>query len=135
VGDREILVQVAPDVPSVYADRELIELTLRQLVDNALKYSGARSPVRLSAELEEGRVVASVSDKGPGIPETLQERIFEKLYRGSNSRHHVPGAGMGLAIAKEIIHAHGGELWVDSVPGEGSTFRFSLQVAPHGGAV
>jgi signal transduction histidine kinase len=73
-------------------------------------------------------VVVSVADHGPGIAESEQTRIFEKFYRAEASRQ-IPGAGLGLVIAREIIHAHGGEIWVESKPGEGSIFQFSLPAA------
>ena len=126
VEDRKIPLNIAPDLPSVWVDGELIEVALRQLVDNALKYSPASSPVTLTAEAKDGRVIVSVGDRGPGIPEAEQSRIFEKFYRADAARHQIPGAGLGLVIAREIIHAHGGEIWVDSKPGEGSVFQFSL---------
>ena len=128
VEDRKVRVNIAPGLPRVWVDGELIEVVLRQLVDNALKYSPAGSPVSLAAESKDGRVIVSVSDRGPGIPEAEQSRIFEKFYRAEASRQ-IPGAGLGLVIAREIIHAHGGEIWVDSKPGEGSTFQFSLPSA------
>ena len=128
VEDRKVRVNIAPGLPRVWVDGELIEVALRQLVDNALKYSPAGSPVSLAAESKDGRVIVSVSDRGPGIPEAEQSRIFEKFYRAEASRQ-IPGAGLGLVIAREIIHAHGGEIWVDSKPGEGSTFQFSLPSA------
>ena len=126
VEDRKIQVNIAAGLPPVWVDGELIEVALRQLIDNALKYSPAGSPVALAAESKEGRVIVSVADHGPGIPEAEQSRIFEKFYRAEASRHQIPGAGLGLVIAREIIHAHGGEIWVDSKPGEGSIFEFSL---------
>jgi two-component system sensor histidine kinase KdpD len=126
VEDRKIQVNIAAGLPPVWVDGELIEVALRQLIDNALKYSPAGSPVSLAAESKEGRVIVSVADHGPGIPEAEQSRIFEKFYRAEASRHQIPGAGLGLVIAREIIHAHGGEIWVDSKPGEGSIFEFSL---------
>ena len=129
VEDRKVQVNIATGLPRVWVDGELIEVALRQLVDNALKYSPAGSPVSLAAEAKDGRVIVSVSDRGPGIPEAEQSRIFEKFYRAEASRHQIPGAGLGLVIAREIIHAHGGEIWVDSKPGEGSTFQFSLPSA------
>jgi two-component system sensor histidine kinase KdpD len=124
--DRHIDVKLPSGLPPVWADRELIEIALRQLIDNALKYSPRDSPVSVSAELSDNRVVVSVADRGPGIPEEEQTRIFEKFYRADASRHQIPGAGLGLVIAREIIQVHGGEIWVESKPGEGSTFRFSL---------
>jgi two-component system sensor histidine kinase KdpD len=129
VEDRKIQVNIAAGLPPVWVDAELIEVALRQLVDNALKYSPHGSPVSLTAGSKDGRVMLSVADQGPGIPEAEQSRIFEKFYRADASRHQIPGAGLGLVIAREIIHAHGGEIWVESQPGEGSIFQFTLPVA------
>jgi len=126
VEDRKIELKIASGLPPVWVDGELIEVALRQLVDNAFKYSPAGSPVSLTAELRDNRVVVSVGDHGPGIPEAEQSRIFEKFYRAEAARHQIPGAGLGLVIAREIIHAHGGEIWVDSKPGEGAVFQLSL---------
>ncbi|HTS46335.1 MAG TPA: ATP-binding protein [Bryobacteraceae bacterium] len=123
--ERAIQVRISSRIPPIWVDRELIEVALRQLIDNALKYSPPDTPVRVEAEAESGRVIVSVADSGPGIPEAEQTRIFEKFYRADAARH-VPGAGLGLVIAREIIHANGGEIWVESKPGEGSIFRFSV---------
>jgi signal transduction histidine kinase len=89
--------------------------------------------VSVAAESSDHRVVVSVADRGPGIPEEEQARIFEKFYRAETSRHQIPGAGLGLVIAREIIQVHGGEIWLESKPGEGSIFRFSLPASPGGG--
>jgi two-component system sensor histidine kinase KdpD len=126
VRERSIDVNLASDLPAVLVDRELIEIALRQLIDNALKYSPRDSAVSVAAESSDGRVIISVRDRGPGIPDEEQSRIFEKFYRAEASRHQIPGAGLGLVIAREIIQVHGGEIWVESQPGQGSTFRFSL---------
>jgi len=127
--ERHIEVQLDSGIPSVDADEELVSLVLQQLVDNALKYSPANSPLVISARENEGSVVISVADQGPGIPEHEQARIFEKFYRGHANRESTPGTGMGLTIAREIVLAHGGRIWVDSQPGHGSTFSFSLPLA------
>ena len=126
VRERSIDVRLMPGLPRIWADRELIEIALRQLIDNAIKYSPRDSPVSVAAELKGDRVVVSVADRGPGIPEEEQSRIFEKFYRAEASRHQIPGAGLGLVIAREIIQVHGGEIWVESAPGQGSIFRFSM---------
>ena len=133
IDDRRIDVKLPSDLPAIWADRELIEIALRQLIDNALKYSPRDSPVSVAAESSDHRVVVSVADRGPGIPEEEQTRIFEKFYRAETSRHQIPGAGLGLVIAREIIQVHGGEIWLESKPGEGSIFRFSLPASPGGG--
>ena len=126
---RTVSVNIPPGIPPIWVDRELIEVALRQLIDNALKYAPLDSPVRVEAQSEGGRVIVSVADRGPGIAEAEQTRIFEKFYRADASRHQVPGAGLGLVIAREIVHMHGGEIWVESKPGEGSIFRFSVPAA------
>ena len=126
---RHVDVHLPDGLPPIWADRELIEIALRQLIDNALKYSPRDSQVSIAAESSDGRVIISVADRGPGIPEQEQSRIFEKFYRADASRHQIPGAGLGLVIAREIIQVHGGEIWVDSKPGKGSIFRFSLPIA------
>jgi two-component system sensor histidine kinase KdpD len=128
--ERKVRVNIAANLPEVWVDGELIEVALRQLVDNAFKYSPPGSPVSVGAEPSDGKVVVSVADRGPGIPEAEQNRIFEKFYRAEASRHQIPGAGLGLVIAREIIHAHGGEIWVESKLGEGSIFRFTLPTSP-----
>jgi len=129
VRERNIEVTLASELPPVWVDRELIEIALRQLIDNALKYSPRHSPVSVAAESSDGRVIVSVADRGPGIPEEEQSRIFEKFYRAEASRHQIPGAGLGLVIAREIIQVHGGDIWVESKPGAGSIFRFSLPIS------
>ena len=129
LAERSIELNISPEPPLVWADRDLMELTLRQLLDNAVKYSPGRSPVSISAERRDERVIVSVADRGPGIPELEQPRIFDKFYRAKDSHHQVPGAGLGLAIAREIVRAHHGEIWVESKPGSGSVFRFSLPIA------
>jgi len=101
---------------------------LKQLIDNALKYSPPESPLTISARAGEGRIVISVADRGSGIDEEEQLRVFDKFYRAREHRFRVPGSGMGLAIAKGIVEAHGGKIWVTSEPGQGSVFSFSLPV-------
>jgi|SRR5579884_3890979 two-component system sensor histidine kinase KdpD len=127
--DSDIKIAVPQDLPDLSADAELIALTVRQLIDNAIKYSPARSLISIRAERRGESLTVSVADRGPGIPEAEQPRVFEKFYRGRDScNNQIPGAGLGLAIAREIVHAHGGEIWVESRSGGGSVFRFSLPV-------
>ncbi len=124
--ERRVDVKLPLDLPRVLVDQELIEIALRQLVDNAFKYSAADAPVSIGAETSDQQVIVRVADRGPGIAEEEQSRIFEKFYRAEASRHQIPGAGLGLVIAREIVQAHGGQIWVESKLGEGSVFRFSL---------
>jgi two-component system, OmpR family, sensor histidine kinase KdpD len=123
----ELLLRI-PDDLSVDADRELLGLALRQLLDNALKYSPPTSTIEIQAT-GNGEVEIAVRNSGSTIQEPEQPRIFERFYRGAQARH-IPGTGMGLAIVQQIAHAHGGSLSVSSTPQAGTTFCLSL---PRGG--
>jgi two-component system sensor histidine kinase KdpD len=128
---RQIQKQIDDALPYVDVDPELIQLTIRHLIDNAMKYSSPAAPIRISARLAGNNVVSiAVADQGPGISLSEQSQIFEKFYRSPRVRDQVTGTGMGLAIAREILHAHGGELRVISSPGKGSEFQALLPVAP-----
>jgi signal transduction histidine kinase len=103
------------------------------LVDNATKYSPPGSPISIWAEFTGAELLIHVADSGCGIQKDDQQHIFEKYYRG-RTRGRAPGTGLGLSSAKCIVEAHGGEIWVNSVPGSGSIFHISLPVAmeaPH----
>jgi two-component system, OmpR family, sensor histidine kinase KdpD len=128
LDDREVRVSIADDLPPVWVDADLIQMVIAHLLDNALKYSPAASPIAISARLQDGRVVISIADEGPGIPEQEQSRIFEKFYRGQAEKN-LKGTGMGLAIAREIMNAHGQEIWVESQVGRGAQFSMSLPLA------
>jgi len=125
---REIKESVPDCLPPVWVDAELIEMVIGHLLDNALKYSPSSSPIMVCAQTSENRVFICVTDQGPGITEEEQSRIFEKFYRGKEQQN-LKGSGMGLAIAREILGAHGQEIWVASKPGKGANFCFSLPIA------
>jgi len=131
VGDRSashtFAIQVEPEIPSVLADPELLTQALKQLLDNALKYSPAQTVVTISAGHTDDLVWISVRDQGPGLTELEQSRIFEKFYRGRHDGSAVPGTGMGLAIAKEIAEAHGGAISVESQMARGTRFTITLR--------
>jgi two-component system sensor histidine kinase KdpD len=133
IEGREVKVDLEPDLPEVNVDGDLTVLALRQLLDNALRYSPRGSPITLRAARREQHVVIRVSDHGPGVPLSELSRIFDKFYRGSNARGTY-GTGMGLAIAREIAHAQGGEIWLEKTSSEGSEFCFSLPIGAEGGA-
>ena len=126
--EREINVSVADNLPPVWVDAELIQMVITHLVDNALKYSPSGSPISICARPSQDRVVICVTDQGPGITEEEQSRIFERFYRGKEQQN-LKGSGMGLAIAREILSAHGEKIWVLSKLGKGSEFCFSLPIA------
>lgn len=120
-----------PDrLPRVMADFERLGEVVRHLVENAAKYSAAGTPIRISTELKDGNVTTSVADNGPGIDALEQSLIFDKFYRGRRERYTAHGTGMGLAIAKVIVEAHGGTISVVSQLGSGSVFSFSLPALP-----
>ena len=126
---RTLEVNISPNLPMLEVDVELMELAIRQLLDNALKYTPPTSPVSIDACQVNNNILLTVRDTGPGIPERDQARIFEKFYRGVNYRSRVTGTGMGLAIAREIVRTHGGHIWLKSSAGKGSEFCISLPAA------
>ena len=107
-------------------DCQRIAEVLVHLIQNATKYSPAESPIQISAKLEASHLVCSVADQGSGIDTFEQSLIFDKFYRGRNQRYAAHGTGMGLAICKTIVEAHGGTIGVVSQIGKGSVFSFSL---------
>jgi two-component system sensor histidine kinase KdpD len=107
-------------------DLERIKDVVLHLLDNAAKYSPPESPIKISADARNQSLTVSVSDRGPGIDDFEQGVIFDKFYRGKNERYRVQGTGMGLAIAKAVVEAHGGTIGVTSQLGSGSVFWFSL---------
>ena len=129
MAGRQIIVSIAAEVPLINVDQELMGLTVRQLLDNAVKYSPPGSPIAISAEKAGACVLISISDQGSGIPEREQSRIFQKFYRIPDAHQHVAGSGMGLAISLDVVRAHGGEMWVESAPGQGSKFCISVPCA------
>jgi len=124
---REVKVDL-PSLPPVMADADFITKVLTNLVENAAKYSGVGTPIRISAERKDGRVTVSVADRGIGIDLSEQSLIFERFYRASVPSQQTWGTGMGLAISRAIIDAHHGTLAVTSQLGEGSVFSFTLPV-------
>jgi NtrC-family two-component system sensor histidine kinase KinB len=119
---------VPGELPNIKADDSKITWVLTNLISNALRYTPSSGHINLSAESFGSSVQISVSDDGPGIPYEYQSKIFDKFVQVKSDKA-VGGSGLGLAICKEIVRAHGGTIWVDSVPGSGSRFTFTLPVA------
>jgi signal transduction histidine kinase len=125
-----IVLEGLPDLPSIDADPDRLAQVITNLVTNAVRYSPDGGQIRVRAEVRDGAVVTSVADQGIGIPADRLGRIFEKFYRVDNRvTRAVGGTGLGLAICRELIQAHGGDVWVESTAGVGSTFSFSLPLA------
>ena len=131
---KQLLVQHPVDVripaglPNARMDAAHIKEVLVHLIENAAKYSPSDAPIRITAEAKEQTLTINIADRGPGIDDFEQSLVFEKFYRGRNQRVQVHGTGMGLAICKAIVEAHGGRLGVTSQLGHGSVFYFSLPV-------
>jgi signal transduction histidine kinase len=124
-----VTMDIAPDLPEIYADRRGLILATRALIENAFKFSPEKKPVALRAYRENGAEIAiAIQDGGIGIPETEVERIFDPFYRleKEGSTHLFPGLGVGLTIAKFVVDRHNGRIAVQSKPGEGSTFTIIL---------
>lgn len=122
--DISFLREIDGDEPSVRADANKIAWVLSNLVSNALRYVGRGGRIALRANDDGSWVRLAVADDGPGIPQEYQSRIFQKFVQVGDRESE--GSGLGLAICKEIVRAHGGTIWVESEPGRGSTFVFTL---------
>jgi signal transduction histidine kinase len=122
-------VTLPEDLPEVLGDSRALQHCLLNLLDNAVKYSRERKDIRVAVAAGDGHVTLAVSDRGIGIPEEEQDRIFEKFARVETGLvHDVKGAGLGLSLVQMLVHAHHGRVEVTSTPGEGSTFTILLPV-------
>jgi two-component system sensor histidine kinase KdpD len=124
-----IEVRVPDGLPPVTIDLARMTKVIQHLLENAAKYSPNGSPIQINAEVNKSRLLVSVADRGPGIDDLERMMIFDKFYRGQSQRYRVQGTGMGLAIAKAIVEAHGGTIDVTSQLGHGSVFTFALPVS------
>jgi signal transduction histidine kinase len=125
--DHQLVCEVEEGLPPIRADREALSRALWNLLENAGKYSKTGTPIRVFARRQGDSVLVGVGDQGAGIPFGEREKIFEKFVRGTEAkRAGVRGVGIGLALVKRIIEAHGGSIQVDSEPGRGSTFTLVL---------
>jgi K+-sensing histidine kinase KdpD len=125
--------QLVCDFPSrplvAIIDPQHVEQVLRNLLSNAIKYSPEGGSITVGGRGDERQLLVWVRDQGIGIPHGDLERVFERFYRAENeATRHVRGAGLGLAVCRGIVGAHGGRIWVESTPGIGSTFYFALPV-------
>ncbi|HVJ04174.1 MAG TPA: HAMP domain-containing sensor histidine kinase [Candidatus Saccharimonadales bacterium] len=120
---------IEENLPKIKADREAIARSLLNLVNNAVKYSSSEKSVAVRVSRRNGSVNMEVIDKGIGIPRPEQEKIFEKFYRVSDPLvHNTKGSGLGLSLVRHVVDAHGGRVWVESVPGKGSKFSIELPI-------
>ncbi len=126
----QFVVNLPRKLPPVYADELRVERILRNLIENAVKYSPQGGEIRVSVKPEEEQLVIGVSDEGIGISPSEQARLFEPFQRLGESRPDgVGGVGLGLLVCRRLVEAHGGRIWVESEPGKGSTFFFTLPLS------
>lgn len=132
-----LTLQLPQQLPAVAVDQVSIYEVLSNLIDNAIKYSNGSSTIAIKAsERRDGQIETTVQDFGVGIPQSAIAHIFNKFYRNHRNRAQIGGTGLGLYLSKAIVTAHGGQIWVNSTEGKGSTFGFTLmpysQVAADG---
>jgi len=127
----ELTIEDTSTMPEVEADPKKLVLVLNNLLMNALRYTDEGGSVKVSSEAEDGFVRVSVTDTGIGIPVSMQKKVFEKFFQGRwDEKHRTGGAGMGLALVKEIVEAMSGSIELESEEGRGSKFSFTLKAAP-----
>jgi PAS domain S-box-containing protein len=118
-----------PSFPPVLADEERLQEVFSNLLSNAIKYSPNGGTIRVGGRVQRDLIEVSVSDQGQGIPPDKQTRLFEPFYRvDAGLGRRTQGVGLGLFLCKAIVEGHGGRIWVESAPGQGSTFHFTLPV-------
>lgn len=122
-----ITANIQPNLPTVAIDKVSIAQVMNNLIDNAIKYSGASKEIVVSTGVaKDGSIETTIQDFGVGIPTTAIPNLFEKFYRDYHNKQHVGGTGIGLYLSKKLVSAQGGNIWVQSKEGEGSTFAFTL---------
>jgi two-component system sensor histidine kinase KdpD len=131
IDRRPLEVAGDPNIPKVVVDRRLIALAIKQLVDNALKYSPPGTPIAIRVTSTDGRATLEITNRGTEISPQEQRRIFDRFYRSPSVHKRIPGSGLGLSIARRIAQAHGGDLAVTSRAGE-TTFRMRFPVQNEG---
>src|SRR5438876_5644726 len=124
---RTVVMDLPADLPPVELDYLQMNQVLTNLIENAVRYTPPESPIEITARLEGEQMVISVADRGPGIPPVDLERIFDKFYRVLGTQH-TTGSGLGLAVSKGLVEAHGGRIWAENREGGGAVFRFTLPV-------
>ncbi len=126
---RDVELAIEDGLPPVPLDYLLIDQVVTNLIENGAKYTPPGSPIRVSVERAPGHVRVVVADRGPGIPADQRERIFDKFFRLGQTPG-VRGSGLGLALSRGLVEAHGGQIWVEDNPGGGARFVFELPLQP-----
>jgi two-component system sensor histidine kinase VicK len=124
-----IIVDLSPELPMVAADQRWIKQVLRNLLDNAVKYSPDGGLIVIRGSARESNVVVSISDQGVGISPEDMVPLFEKYHRNKTANSlHIPGTGLGLPFSRAIVEAHSGQIWAESTKGQGTTISFTLPI-------
>jgi len=129
--DRIVQTSLPDDLPPVALDYLEIDQVLTNLIENAVHYTSADSPIEISAHVDGEQVSINVADHGPGVLPSNMERIFDKFYRVLDTQRdaaHPRGSGLGLAVCRGLVEAHGGRIWVENREGGGAIFRFTLPI-------
>jgi signal transduction histidine kinase len=124
----DVTLTVTGDPVTVHGDRDRLRQVIGNLIDNAISFAPAGSEVGVGVWREDGEAGVRVSDQGPGVPAGDRERIFERFARRDPARSRSGGAGLGLAISREIVSSHRGRIWVEDRPRKGSVFVVALPV-------
>lgn len=127
LADRPLSISVRPDVPPLDVDPIQVGQVLRNVVENATKFAPARSEIKVTASRWHGSVEVRVSDRGPGIEPESRDKVFDEFYRAGDGR--AAGTGLGLAVARALVRANGGEIWIEGAPGGGATVAIRLPAA------
>jgi signal transduction histidine kinase len=123
--------QVQKGLPDIWGDRDLLLRVLQNLLDNALKFTPKEGQIELNAiQPDPENILFTISDTGPGIPPDQQDIIFDRFVRAKETVAR--GSGLGLALCKLAVEAHGGQIWVESELEQGSAFKFTLPIQPAG---
>jgi two-component system NtrC family sensor kinase len=124
--DHNITLEVPDDLPVVIGNPIRLRQMISNLIVNAIKYTPDHGLISIRSRAEDGQIIFQIQDNGPGIPPADQPFVFDKFYRGSNIPYDSPGSGLGLAIVQSIVQSHQGRIWLDSTPGQGTTFTVVL---------
>jgi two-component system sensor histidine kinase KdpD len=135
LGLRDVKTRVPPDLPMVPLDAIAIEQVLVNLLDNAVEYTPPDSPIEIAAHCESRQVVIAVTDRGPGLPSGADQQVFQNFFRAHANGSNRRGIGLGLAICKGLVEAHGGVIAAANRPGGGAVFTFTIPIEGQAPAV
>jgi len=130
LADREVRLEIPDDLPLVPLDAVLVDQLLVNLVENALRYTPAGSPLEIRVAEGAGSVTVELADRGPGLTEDERSKVFDKFYRGQAAKRNDGGTGLGLTICRAVVRAHDGQIALAPRPGGGLLVRFSVPIAP-----